>query len=682
MSLLDRLSSGWKAWLILFAVTFTAAAPGVFNLPALDRDESRFAQASKQYIETGDYLIIRYQDEYRNKKPAGIHWLQSGSTHVLGDEDKLDIWTYRVPSWLGAALATLATFWCGIVLIGRRAAFLGAALFGATLLLTTEAHIAKTDAMQVFLIALGLGALARLYMGEPVQPKRMALVFWFAMGCGLLIKGPVTPMVAAYAGFGAWVWAKAGEGRGGDWWRPLAWWPGPVLAMVMFLPWLIAIQFATGGEFLEGAVGKDLSDKFSGASEGHAGWPLYHISHVPFLFFPAVLLLIPGMTLAWKHLRGQTEAGRKLGHTSIAVGLALGLVSVLATWLMPGGLGAGIPTAFPALIIVTFWMLSTRADWQARRPFGDIQPVTGELKGLRFLISWGALTWLFFEVMPTKLSHYELPAYPALGLLCGWAGVKLMEGAMLPVSKWLSFGIYVLGGGLLLFVSSPLAAKLVKTEAAGDFKTVEAEAAITQWAGAVSFPLWLWWLGGAVFVLSLAVFLARRLGLAVAGGIATSLLLGWHVRTHFIPAQLWLQPTESARLVLQGVCGVPSETCADGRASPERVLAVGYAEPSYVMTLGTQNLHPPETPMILPEEATAYPVVYLINLEDRGSPARRCEALGEDCIPPAIEVRDNLLEQARGMGLCVEQSEPVYALNYSNGDPVHFIAYRFEQGGC
>ncbi|MEE2930769.1 MAG: glycosyltransferase family 39 protein, partial [Pseudomonadota bacterium] len=230
MKLLDHLSSGWKAWLILFVVTLSATAPGVFNLPALDRDEARFAQASKQYIETGDYLIIRYQDEYRNKKPAGIHWLQAGSTHLLGDEDKLEIWTYRVPSWLGVAFATLATFWCGLVFMGRRAAFLGALLFGVTLLVTSEGHISKTDGMLVFLTTLGVGALARLYMDATEKPRRMALVFWFAMGAGLLIKGPVTPMVAAYAGLGAWVWSKAAEGKGGNWWRPLLWWPGPLLA--------------------------------------------------------------------------------------------------------------------------------------------------------------------------------------------------------------------------------------------------------------------------------------------------------------------------------------------------------------------------------------------------------------------------------------------------------------------
>lgn len=682
MDMLDRISAGWKAWLILFAITFTAAAPGVFNLPALDRDESRFAQASKQYIETGDYLIIRYQDEYRNKKPAGIHWLQSGATHVLGDDDKLDVWTYRVPSWLGAALATLATFWCGMVLIGRRAAFLGAALFGATLLLTSEAHISKTDGVLVFLTTWGIGALARLYMGKTRHPKRMALLFWFAMGCGLLIKGPVTPMVAAYAGFGAWVWAKSGEGKGGEWWRPLIWWPGPALAAAMFLPWLIAIQFATDGTFLEGAVGKDLKDKFAGASEGHAGWPLYHLSHIPVWFFPAVLLLIPGATLAWKHLRGASDAARKRGTDALLVLLGLGALTALATWILPAELGNGAPSAYPALLIFGFWWLSTQPAWRERWVIKDAVPISKETKAIRFIVAWAVLTSLFFELMPTRLSHYILPAYPAFGLLCGWAALKIGAGANVPVSKGLSFAVYALGGALLVFVSSDVAADLVRSEAAGDFRTVDQDGVLAAWASRPSPAMWFWWAGGAVFAGSLIMFARGRLVRTAALGLVASLFLGWHVRTHFIPAQLWVQPTESARVALQDVCGVPSETCDDGRNSPHRVLAVGYSEPSYVLTLGTQNLHPPETPMTLPTDRAAFPVVYLINLEGTGSSPVQCEALGEACIPPAIEIRDDLLAQAAGTDLCVTESNPVYALNYSNGDPVHFVAYRFEAGGC
>jgi 4-amino-4-deoxy-L-arabinose transferase-like glycosyltransferase len=682
MDMLDRLSSGWKAWFILFAITFTAAAPGVFNLPALDRDESRFAQASKQYIETGDYLIIRYQDEYRNKKPAGIHWLQSGATNLLGDKDKLEIWTYRVPSWIGAALAAMATFWCGIVLIGRRASFLGAALFGATLLLTSEAHISKTDGVLIFLTTWGVGALVRLYMGKATKPKQMALLFWFIMGLGLLIKGPVTPMVAAYAGFGAWVWAKAGEGKGGDWYKPLFWWPGPALALAMFLPWLVAIQFATDNTFLQGAVGKDLKDKFAGASEGHAGWPLYNITHIPVWFFPAVLLLVPGGVLAWKYLRGSTDITRKRGTDAIFVCTALIALTVLATWILPGELGNGAPSALPALIILGFWWIATRSEWKERWLAPDSAPISDEVKAIRFLVAWSVLTFVFFELMPTRLSHYILPTYPALGLLCGWVGLKMIDGERLPVSKWVSFAIYLLGGALLIFVSSPMAAKLIKTEAAGDFKTAAPDEVIAQWAPYVDFPLWFWGIGGVLFIVSIAVFSMRKIGLAVTAGIATSLFLGWHVRTDFLPTQLWAQPTESARLALQGVCGVPSETCEDGQISPERVLAVGYAEPSYVLTFGTQNLHPPETPMVLPDGAEAFPVVYLINLEDRGSSERKCKQLGDACIPSAPDVRDQLLAEAAARRLCVSQSDNVYALNYSNGDPVNFVAYRFDEAGC
>jgi 4-amino-4-deoxy-L-arabinose transferase-like glycosyltransferase len=53
-------------------------------LPPMDRDESRFAQASKQMQQTGDYVTVRFQDELRAKKPAGIYWLQSSFARILG----------------------------------------------------------------------------------------------------------------------------------------------------------------------------------------------------------------------------------------------------------------------------------------------------------------------------------------------------------------------------------------------------------------------------------------------------------------------------------------------------------------------------------------------------------------------------------------------------------------------
>ena len=51
--------------------------PGFFNIPPIDRDEARFAQATKQMVESGDFVDIRFQDDVRYKKPVGIYWLQA-----------------------------------------------------------------------------------------------------------------------------------------------------------------------------------------------------------------------------------------------------------------------------------------------------------------------------------------------------------------------------------------------------------------------------------------------------------------------------------------------------------------------------------------------------------------------------------------------------------------------------
>src|SRR6266702_5927685 len=89
--------------------------PGFFTIPLIDRDEARFAQATKQMVETGDYVDIRFQDEVRYKKPVGIYWLHAGvvtTASALGFPDALTtIWLYRIPSLIGSTAAVLLLYW-------------------------------------------------------------------------------------------------------------------------------------------------------------------------------------------------------------------------------------------------------------------------------------------------------------------------------------------------------------------------------------------------------------------------------------------------------------------------------------------------------------------------------------------------------------------------------------------
>jgi 4-amino-4-deoxy-L-arabinose transferase-like glycosyltransferase len=307
-ALFEQLARGWRAYALLALIALMAALPGVGRMPVLDRDEARFAQATRQMLETGDFVRIRVQETDRNKKPIGIHWLQAVAVTVTepltGGLNQ--IWAYRLPSVLGAILATLAAFWAGTALLDRRAAFIGAALLASCALLSGEAMIAKTDAMMTGLTTLALAALAQLYArsSPPAhspqgrEGKWIVLLFWAAIGAGILIKGPVTPAVAALTLGALALWE-----RRVFWMKPLLWWPGPVLAALIVAPWMLAINIATDGAFFLDAIARDMGPKLAGGQEGHFAWPTYHLALLPILIFPATFALPAAARLAWRSVR-------------------------------------------------------------------------------------------------------------------------------------------------------------------------------------------------------------------------------------------------------------------------------------------------------------------------------------------------------------------------------------------
>src|SRR5437588_1985159 len=145
--------------------------PGFFNIPPIDRDEARFAQATKQMVETGDFVDIRFQDDVRYKKPVGIYWLQSAAIETASTlgipRAQLRIWVYRIPSLIGAIGAVLLTYWAGLAFVTRRGAILAGLMMASCVLLGAEARLAKTDAMLLLSVVAAMGAMARVYLAGP-----------------------------------------------------------------------------------------------------------------------------------------------------------------------------------------------------------------------------------------------------------------------------------------------------------------------------------------------------------------------------------------------------------------------------------------------------------------------------------------------------------------------------------
>lgn len=299
--MIEQWCRGVRPYILLGVLSLALYLPGIAALPVLDRDEARFAQSTRQMLETGDFLRIRFLNEARNKKPAGIYWLQAVSVAAFSDAKSSAIWPYRVPSLVGGIAAVLLTFGLGKGLVGRREALIGAGLLAATLELSVEAHIAKTDAVLLATAVAAQGALALIYRAarqqEPI-PWRLPLLFWVAQALAILVKGPVIPVLSLLT-----VIAVSVADRDAHWLKGLrAWWGVPLL-LVIVGPWLVAIETATGGAFLSQSVGRDLFGKLVGGEEAHGAPPLTHLLILMAGFWPATFFLGRIVARAWRERR-------------------------------------------------------------------------------------------------------------------------------------------------------------------------------------------------------------------------------------------------------------------------------------------------------------------------------------------------------------------------------------------
>jgi 4-amino-4-deoxy-L-arabinose transferase-like glycosyltransferase len=361
-------TSGWAcaARLVLVAAFAALVAfAGVFTLPPLDRDEARFAQATAQMLETGDFIAIRFQEDERNKKPAGIHWMQAASVAAFSSVEAREIWAYRLPSVLGAIIAVAFTYAAAARLYGPAPALLAAVLLASAPAVAGEATIAKTDAMLLGLVAAAQAAFIHVFSAvadrrKSSPPPRFIFwpfVFWTAIGGGVLVKGPIILMIVGLTGVVMfirrprldWVFAL----------RPAT---GAIILMLMIVPWALAIDRATQGRFFAEAIGGDMLAKLGDAKERHGGPPGYYAVLVFALFWPAAALIAPAIR--------QAIATRKSWPSAFLIGW------IAPSWIVFEATATKLPhyalPLYPAIAMLAARaaMAGSAARWDALRGLG------------------------------------------------------------------------------------------------------------------------------------------------------------------------------------------------------------------------------------------------------------------------------------------------------------------------
>jgi 4-amino-4-deoxy-L-arabinose transferase-like glycosyltransferase len=347
--------NGLKQYVGLILLCVVLYIPGLTTLPPVDRDEARFAQATRQMLESRDFIRIRFQEKPRHKKPIGIHWLQSLSVELTGSPNR--IWPYRIPSVLGALLAAILTFVFGKNLFDRQTGLFGAIVTASSLLLVVEAHQATTDAALLAAVVAAQGSLGTLYVrnrhGETVG-LGIAITFWTAQGIGILLKGPIVPLVSLLT-----IVTLLAVDRSASHLRGLRVKLGIPLVVLIVSPWAIAITMATDGSFFGDAIRSDLLPKLISGHESHGFPPGYYLLVVALTFWPGSLFLWPALRKAIK-LRSR-------------IGERFCLAWIIPTWLtfelIPTKLPHYILPLFPPLSLVTARLIlaTTTENWNLSR---------------------------------------------------------------------------------------------------------------------------------------------------------------------------------------------------------------------------------------------------------------------------------------------------------------------------
>ncbi len=399
----------------LTILVLVMALPGLNGLPVIDRDEARYAQASVQMMETGDYVNIRFQDKARNKKPAGAYWAQTLSVKAFSDVKNRDIWAHRIPSVLAAILAVLATYFGGIRLLGREKALLGTALLATSMIFVFEAHIAKTDALLCGFSAATLASIGYLRNGGG---RVSALVFWLALGCAVMIKGPILPLLILLCFVVLALWE-----RNVSWMQPLKFWLGPLLFLMIILPWPILMWRETGSAFFSDSLGGDLLPKLKGGHEQHGGPIGYYALTTWLAFWPACLFLLPGLAVAIKAGLGKNGFDTQIAKSARLL-LCWSLPFFILLELTPTKLPHYTLPLFPALALMTGMAVVTITkvgNYKFTRKIGAVLFVLFSLLLLTALLAAEA----YYGEFPT----IAFPVMAIAALAAIYAGVKLWRGA-------------------------------------------------------------------------------------------------------------------------------------------------------------------------------------------------------------------------------------------------------------
>lgn len=412
-----------KSWFPPVCLALTAAVfllPGTASIPLMDRDEPRFAQATWEMMERGEWFIPYFNDAYRFDKPVLSYWWMRLHYNLFGKTE----FSARLHSVVSAFLTSLVIFHIGRRFFSRQTGFLAAFAWLTCVQVLIHGRLCVADMPMLLGVTLSMYGVLSL-LSEPEAPPRFGPWFW-ALAAGLVVgflaKGPLALFVPLLGLLLArFVFYR----------QPLPWMRlQPVTLALLVLAgvglWGIPALLQTQGAFWKVGIGEHVVKRGTQAFNGRITVP------VIYYLFTAILSLLPWSAFLPSAFRNPGGWNRWPLVPAILLGwfiapfLVFGLYATqLPHYILPG---------FPAFFLLLFRSGTAslrdfpRWFWSVSLPilvlssafllFVSTLPLSGELEGIKRLLLLGGLLFVVLFVFAFFLRREHWRGIPLVAISC------------------------------------------------------------------------------------------------------------------------------------------------------------------------------------------------------------------------------------------------------------------------
>ncbi|MFQ5489346.1 MAG: ArnT family glycosyltransferase [Phycisphaerae bacterium] len=213
----------WAEWqsaglVLLVAFAMLTFFAGLQAGPAMGHHECINAQAARQTLQSGDWLIPHLNQVQRVRKtPLGI-WTIAAVSKLLGPAqagEPVSQYTARFGSALAGLGTVLTVFWLGSMVYGRRQGLVAGCIAAASAGMIVFARNAQVDMLLTFLTTL---CFACFYRGALHRSpcKWCMLTFYVTFALAMMAKAPLPLATVGLALFVYWFFVQPLVDRGDD----------------------------------------------------------------------------------------------------------------------------------------------------------------------------------------------------------------------------------------------------------------------------------------------------------------------------------------------------------------------------------------------------------------------------------------------------------------------------------